>query len=477
MNNNTKACLLLEQAHDAWMRMGQVRQRRRRYTRYTYGDQWSDTVRDRKGNYISERELLTVGGREPLSNNLIRRMVKAVIGRWRMTADQQPHTDATAGHLERWRTFNHLDEVDARTLEEFLISGMAIHRVWAERRPAGDGVWVDNVPPDMFFINAVRDCRAADTELIGRLIDVSPGELIMRFARGNRKRAAELRALYAAMDGASSVFSSDAINADGESFFHARQGRCRVVEVWSLECREMLRCHDPLEATFSLVPLERETALTRLNARRRRKGLPPVAMQWEAATLWHCRMLAPDGTVLDEFDSPLATGAHPFAVKLYPMVDGDVHSLVEDVIDQQRYVNRLITLMDRMMGTAAKGVLLFPTGCKIEGQSWNELAERWADPGGVIPYRHYQGAEPHQVVTPMADFGARDLLQTQISLFEDVSGVSDALMGKSVSAAIGVDRYESEVRNASVAVDDLLKTFADFISQRNALIDRWNRPA
>lgn len=270
------------------------------------------------------------------------------------------------------------------------------------------------------------------------------------------------------------MFSSDLATVGATEFFHAPQGRCRVVEIWTLECREMLRCHDPLEATFSLIPLDKENALTRLNSRRRKKGLPPVNMQWEATTLWHCRMLAPDGTVLDEFDSPLATRSHPFAVKLYPMVDGDVHSLVEDVIDQQRYVNRLITLMDRMMGTAAKGVLLFPTGCKIEGQSWHELAEKWADPGGVIPYRHYQGAEPHQVVTPMADFGARDLLQTQISLFEDVSGVSDALMGKSVSAAMGVDRYESEVRNASTAVNDLLKTFADFIAQRNALIDRWN---
>ncbi len=184
--------------------------------------------------------------------------------------------------------------------------------------------------------------------------------------------------------------------------------------------------------------------------------------------------MAPDGTVLDEFDSPLKNGSHPFAIKLYPMVDGDVHSLVEDVIDQQRYVNRLITLIDRMMGTAAKGVLLFPTGCKLEGQKWQEVADIWADPGGVIPYRPYQGAEPHQVVTPMADFGARDLLQTQIGLFEDVSGVSEALMGKSVSGVVGVERYESEVRNASVAVNDLLKTFADFTASRNTLMQQFD---
>lgn len=48
----------------------------------------------------------------------------------------------------------------------------------------------------------------------------------------------------------------------------------------------------------------------------------------------------------------------------------DVHSLVEDVIDQQRHVNRMITIMDRMMATAAKGVLLFPSKCKPDELDW-----------------------------------------------------------------------------------------------------------
>ncbi len=43
-------------------------------------------------------------------------------------------------------------------------------------------------------------------------------------------------------------------------------------------------------------------------------------------------------------------------------------------------------------------------------------------------------------------------------------------MGKSVSGVVGVERYESEVRNASVAVNDLLKTFKDFTMVRDRLI-------
>ena len=155
-NDTIKARRVLEEAHAAWTRMAPVRERRRRYVRYTYGDQWSDLVKDRSGKWMQERQQLTVGGREPLSNNLIRRMVKAVVGRYRMNTDAAADKDGLTTAGRRLPDINNLDELDARTLEEFLISGIAVHRVWHERRTQAEGIWVDPVPPDRFFINAVR---------------------------------------------------------------------------------------------------------------------------------------------------------------------------------------------------------------------------------------------------------------------------------------------------------------------------------
>ena len=461
---------ILGAACEAWMRLGAQRARRARYVRYTYGDQWSDAVTDGDGMAVTEREQLTIGGREPLSNNLIRRMVKAVVGRYRITAEEgrTESTEAEKSAMERLREMNQLDELDARTLEEFLISGMAVHHLSLERRASGMGVWVDNVSPDRFFINAVSDSRGNDMELVGRLTDMSIGEVLMRFSRGDRQRASRLRALYATLDRTGGGLPA----APGEEdFFHAPAGRCRVIEVWTLEARESLRCHDRAKATMTLRDMSEEEEIRRENRRRRRQGMAQIETRWEVTTIWRCRMLAPDGTVLDEYNSPLRGGEPPFAVKMYPLVDGDVHSLVEDVIDQQRYVNRLITMMDRMMGTAAKGVLLFPRECKLPGHTWKQLASLWADPGGIIPYQPSKLSEPKQVVTPMADIGAKEMLQTQIKLFEDVSGVTDTLMGKSVSGAIGVERYNTEVENASVAIADLLRTYGDFIRRRNRLMD------
>ena len=72
----------------------------------------------------------------------------------------------------------------------------------------------------------------------------------------------------------------------------------------------------------------------------------------------------------------------------------------------------------------------------------------------------------------MADIGARDMLQTQIGLFEDVSGVSNVLMGKAAGNVVGAERYESEVREATVAVLDLMRTFGHFVKVRDGLVGR-----
>lgn len=456
----------LRLARECWEAMSPVRAARRRQARFTYGDQWGDPATDHAGRRTTEGALASVGGRRPLSNNLIRRLVKSVVGRYRVErAGEPPKSGALAAAYGR----NRLDELDARALEEFLISGMAVQRVWRETRPGGRGAWVDNIPPDNFFISRVRDPRLHDAELVGCLCDMSLQELLARFATGDPARAARLRGLYGALAGRGSLFG-DAGEEGGASFGNAPRGLCRVVEVWTLEYRPTLRCHDPLEAVYREIPASEAGRVEAENRRRAGEGLPAVEAAADHSPVWHCRWLAPDGTLLREEDSPFPGGSHPFAVKLYPLIDGEVHSLVADVIDQQKHVNRLITLMDNMMGAAAKGVLLFPTRCKADGMRWEDIVDRWALPGGVIPYNAVPGVEPKQVVTPLGDSGAAEMLETQIRLFEDVSGVSSALMGKSVSAAVGHERYESEVRNASVSINDLLSTFRDFILLRDRLL-------
>lgn len=205
------------------------------------------------------------------------------------------------------------------------------------------------------------------------------------------------------------------------------------------------------------------------NKSRATAGAKPIESVLTHSICWRCRWMTPDGSVVSEYRSPYAHGSHPFVVKLYPLTDGEVHSLVEDVIDQQIYVNRLITLMDRVMSTSAKGVLLFPKSQRSSGMDWEKLSSLWASPDGVIPYEAVDGApEPKQLITNASDFGARELLSLELKMLEDVSGVSNALLGRSSGGGnVGYERYESEVRNATVAINDLLLTFVHFRETRD----------
>lgn len=469
----TRALMVLRAAREAWERMAPLRENRRRFLRFTYGDQWTDPVRLPSGQVMTEEAAAVKSGRQPLTNNLIRRMVKAIVGRFRMERAERAESSGSAAIDTEG--FNRLDELDARTLEEFLISGMAIHRVCREKRPGGCGAWADNISPDRFFVNSVTDVRGCDMELTGCLRDMSMGELIMRYSFGSAKRARQLKKLYGSMLSTESVLSPASEGGDVASFTMAPPGRCRVIEVWTLECSERVRCHDPLTSTLSFISPEETAKLKRTNNRRRRDKLPQIESRWEVATLWRCRCLAPDGTILDSYDSPLADGSLPYSIKLYPLVGGEIHSLVEDVIDQQKYVNRLISMLDHIMSVSAKGVLLFPDQCLTRRQldpernerERREIADAWAQPGSFITYHAHENHEPRQISTNATDIGAREMLQTQIQLFEDISGVNASLMGKAVSGAVGAQRYESEVRNSAISILDLMRTFSDFVDLRN----------
>lgn len=452
-------------ARDAWERCSALRARRLRNKRYTYGDQWSDPADD--GTPRTERDAMLDAGYKPLSNNLIRQLVKCIVGRWRYQRDDNgdaPRDEAFSAVYDA----NSLAEIDCRTLEEFLISGCAIQRVISETRPAsGTATYVDMVSPDRFFVNAHSDPRGRDIEMVGMLHDMSPAEVMGRFGTDAGRRDTLLR-LYG-YGGDATAQLGDALGGDGGWSMASESRRLRVVEVWTLESRPVCRVRDRVRG--------RAAEVTPAEFRRLRALDPQLTGRRDVRVGWYGRYMAPDGTVLAEIQ-PLPGGTHPFAIRMYPMIDGEIHPLVEDVIDQQIYVNRLITLLDRVLSTSAKGALLFPENQLVDGMTLEEVGRAWAAPDGIIPYRAIPGYnEPKQVMTTGGDIGARELLEVQMRLFERVSGVSDALQGRVTGGVNGAQLYDTQVRNALISIADLLGTFDAFIAVRDALIRGTARAA
>ena len=147
--------LLLAEAHRAWERMRPLREKRERNKNFTYGNQWCDMMTDEHGRRVSEWQHLRDNGKDPLTNNLIRQLVKSVVGRFRSRLAAEP---APAEPLHG----NLVGELDSRLMEEFLISGCCFQRIdfGEEGRVA-----LSNVSPSQMLFRGGETPAAATSTL------------------------------------------------------------------------------------------------------------------------------------------------------------------------------------------------------------------------------------------------------------------------------------------------------------------------
>lgn len=489
-----RAYAVLFEAQRYYNNMDNFRKRRLRNKRYNYGDQWGDpitlpTCGGLGRRTVREEDYIREQGSEPLKNNLIRRLVKNVLGVYRSQSkeptcnardkDEQKYSETMSIVLQCNRQLNRENEIDARTMEEFMISGAAIHKKkYGWRRNRLD-CWTDYVNPNNFFIdNNMRDFRGWDVSCLGEVHDVSLGEVLREFA----KTPAEVRRLkdiyHHARD---KQFIADSFQQFGE--FDPRNidfispsnpTLCRVIEVWRKESKPRYRCHDynngddykiDVEDYHDIVELENQDRLQRgLAAGMVQEEIPMIKAEWFMDDYWYFYYLSPFGDILREGETPYAHGEHPYVFKFYPYIDGEIHSFVEDVIDQQRYVNRLITMYDFIMRASAKGVLLCPEDCLPDDMSWDDFCDEWSRFNGVVRYKpNNQGLVPQQVATNSVNIGIGDLLNYQLKFFEDISGVNGALQGKPGNSGTSGSLYAQQTQNATMSLLDILETFSQFI--------------
>ncbi len=459
MNTNQT---FLHNAYKAWCQASLLRSKRLRNKRFAYGDQWRDTLRTASGETFSEYEYYLKGGTPPQTNNLIRQMIKTIVGRYR-TEHINIYKPADK-NVATVHDYNQIDELDSRAMEEFLISGTAVQRIEPVREIMRQRVKVTNVNLNNFFINAFEDPLARDCELLGQLHDLNIAQLIKIVAPNSRSKARWLRSIYSNNIEERTIDFSHAIGADshqGASFWRASDpGKCRAIEVWTRENREVLLCHDRATAQLSILPP---------NARM--KDSATITTRWDIVTTWHCRWFSPMGDLLAEWDSPWAHGSHPFVIKFYPLTDGEVHSFVEDIIDQQKAVNQIITLINNIMMASAKGVLLFPETALPDGFTWNDIKRVWRDCNGILPYNpDYNSNKPEQISVNNTNIGAYEMVKLQMQLLEEISGVTGALQGKSTATGNSATLYQNETSNAVIALSDIFGTFSNFRKNRDSKI-------
>ena len=487
-SGDRRAFDILMEAQHYWNQMEDFRKDRERNKRYTYGFQWDDKICV-DGETMTEEEYIKRQGNVPLKNNLIRRLVKSVLGVYRSQSkeptctardrDEQKLGETMSTILQCNMQLNRMTEVYARTMEELLISGFIVHRKSYGWRNGKEDCWTDYVQPNNFFIdNNMRDFRGWDVSVLGEIHDISFGQLCEQFAsspedyrrlRDIYKWAAkkEYIASYAERFGYSRLENYDFL-------FTSEPGRCRVIEVWRKEQKPRYRCHDYQNGDiFKIDVKDYQKCVVAVNDERiemaKSVGMPEeevplIKATWFIDDYWYFYYLSPFGDILKEGETPYEHDSLPYVFKAYPFIDGEIHSFVSDVIDQQRYTNRLITLYDWIMRASAKGVLMMPDDCLPDGVSIDDIAEGWAEFNGVIVYKPSKsGRVPEQVANNSTNIGITELLNIQLKFFEDISGVTGALQGKPGFSGESAAHFQQQTQNATTTLLDLLECFSGFV--------------
>lgn len=489
LKNNS---ILLE-AYNAWESLRNFRKQSERCAMYVFGDQWGDKIETKDGT-IKESTYIKQQGKVPLKNNRVRPLLRTVLGQFSSSQtepvcvardrEEQKLGEMMSATIQYSYQKNKLWELDRRNLESFLITGAAFFRTyygWNDESCMMD-VWTDAINYNRIFLDThMEDYRHWDCSLIGEIHDISLNDVIAKFSDGSKDKALFIQNIYRSntRDDISNIVENlHARHFTEMDFFIPEDiSRCRVIELWRKETKERLRVHDRLSGEWYKMEIEEESNLKQINLQRVQEqtamgvleeDLKLIEYQWFIDRYWYYRFLSPYGDVLKEGETPYWHKSHPYSFKLYPFFNGEVHSFVAEFIDQQRYINRLITMQDFIMSAAAKGVLMFPEDCMPDGMTPEDIAEEWVAYNGVILYKPKPNvAPPQQIISNTSQSGVYDMLRIQLQLLEDVSGVSGALQGKQAASGTPASLYAQQAQNSSINLVDIMESYRQLREDRD----------
>lgn len=478
---------LLERARDAWMALSDLRDKRIRNFRYVFDDQWGDMVRTENGRLETERRRIErrTGG-IALQNNHLIKVVNTLTGLYDKTAtmpvcfalqkDADSKSQMMTNALQTNWGRNQEKMLMLSEVYELLCGGMAVA---VEEWSTHDGVedsYTYQVNPSYFFFNSkAGDPRHWDVDLIGEIRDYTLGELASSLAESkyDYKQLEEIFQPYI------ESYRNSIQQTDRHEYVSwdtpAANNLCRTYHIWTLEHKERVRVVDIMDTERPLykieveqLPIIREENRKRLVMGRQAgmpdEEIPLIRYTRKIDQYWHFQMLAPDGRVLVEYDTPYEHGSHPYIFKLHHYINGNVYPFIGVIIDQQRYINRLITLHDLAIQNAAKGVKLIPKNV-LGDLSPKEFARRFVEIGEFIFYEPDPAmpqVKPEIITTNSTNIGTAELLSLEIGFINDISSVSESLQGKSPGSGTAASRYAMETQNSTTAISALMSVIGTF---------------
>lgn len=487
---------LLAECERSWNNKDDFRQERATNLRYLFGNQWGDYVNVSGIGSITEEEWIKMQGNVPLKNNVMVSLWMTVFGLhakqetepvcYARTEDSKALSDMMSAALQtNWQNTCMAELLDT-AFAEYLVSGGAFVRESYEEREELHDSYTDYTNPFYMFWEAGNDPAHRDIRMIGCLHDISREDLYFRFAKKEYGlTVAELDRIYSlsnkgAVTGQSYQMQNDINRYDNVTFYTpADASLCRVIEVWREEVKKRWQCFDPIasdqvEKYFRCEKKDLPYVL-KMNQDRKamyeEQGIPVKDRAYITATeivdkYWQYTFLAPDGRILCTGETPYDFKSHPWSVSLFPYINGEVHPFMSFFRDQQRYINRMVTVGDSAINSAAKGMTFLPLSLKPDDMTTEEYARQKSRFNAVYVYDDRKGvrtgARPEFFTHSAFNIGQTEMLQLQLNMIHEVSGVSGAVQGKTPTSGTSAARYAQEAANSTTTIYPLVKKFTGF---------------
>ena len=477
-----------------WDAMDYLRKEHSRNLRYKNGDQWSDTVPDPDHPHRTIREdaLISRSGKVPLKHNYIQQYIRNIHGQllssptqtvvYARSRDDQPLGEMLTNALQACHQLNRIRKIDINVVEELCLTGIACAKVrygyWSTKNRT-DGK-IDLVNINRLFFNAdIEDPRQTDIRRIGELHDYTFDDLVRNFATC-REDVQALREIYGICHDHTkleNLYENHASRLQNLNFLYTNDlGKYRVIEVWERLGRWVLYIHDYADGTEEIYTELTMQEVEAINASRIEQGMAAgiapdtvklIYAREQYEYYWRVKYLTPNGYCIKETESPYAHEEHPYVLAAMPVIDGRFKAVLSDVIDIQRYINRLLTLLDFIIGASAKGLLMVPQECIPDDMDIQDFAREYVKTNGVILIK--KGAYdklPKQISMNGTNIGAWEMFAQEMNIMQQISGLNGAVQGQVPRANTPSSLYAQQAQNSMMNFVVLFENYNMFCEER-----------
>lgn len=488
---------ILDRAKRMYDNLADFRMRAKRCVDYTFGRQLNDKIPNPDGcGCITEKEYLIRQGHTPMVSNIIRKNVNALVGTYAQspteplaisrTREEQRAGEMMTDALKYEYQKNDIFLKNTLGFQDFVIAGLIGFRTtygWDEKSKTND-LQLDVLDRNrLFFDRNTSGLYLENVRLIGYLWDMDLDDLMATFAETNHEMNI-ISLIYANGKDTDTGTRRDTFERDNDDyaldFYHPQDPTmCRVIEVWTNEMYRGYYWHDIAAGEQGIIPAEDRYIIDEENERRIQQILDLGGKAEDAATIemrpqndhvWVCRWLTPNGYVLKQEISPYSHGGHPFTVGAYPLIDGEIHSVVEDAINPQRSINRLLSRIEYARMVSAKGGIIIDKN-SLDGLTLDEIGAAYARSNSVIALDLKEGRHaPILLNANTTSQGDVQMLQMYMQLMQDITGLHGALLGETSPSGTAASLYAQQAQNSNVNIAGLLAWYKGLILRRDTKI-------